>query len=243
MRDTIRHFTAEFMGTFALVFVGGATIISAEMRQSPTALLEAAFAHGLILFALVTATMRVSGHFNPAVTLGFLAARRIEPMMGALYLVAQLLGSTLAAYSLKGLFPAAAAAATRLGGQALGAGISAEQGIAIEAIATFFLVITVFGSAVDPRAPRLGGLAIGLVVTADILAFGPFTGASMNPARSFGPALASGSLDGQIVYWTGPLIGGIAAAVLYELLFLRRGPDAALHGAVQPSRDPIVQDS
>jgi MIP family channel proteins len=233
MRDSIRHFVAEFVGIFALVVVGGAALINAQSRGSGAGLLEVALAHGLILAVMVTATMRISGHFNPAVTLGFLATRRMEPVMAGVYIVAQLLGAMLAAYALRALFPEADAMAARLGGQAVASNISGGQAIGLEALATFFLVFTVFGTAVDPNAPRVGGLAIGLTVTADILAIGPLTGASMNPARSFGPAVASGIFEGQVVYWTGPILGGLAAALLYDTLFLRRGVEPVDHGAVQ----------
>lgn len=237
MRDSIRHFAAELIGTFLLVFLAGAASIGAGMRASPTALLEIALAHGLVLAALVTAMIRVAGHFNPAVTLGFLAARRIDPAMAGVFIIAQLLGATLAAYTLLGVLPETAAYAARLGGQQVSIDVSAAQAIALEAIATFALVFTIFGSAVDPKAPRQGGLAIGLVAFVATLALGPFTGGSLNPARSFGPAVASGVLEGQVVYWTGPIIGAIVAALLYDQLFIRRGTDSALHGAVQPTRD------
>jgi MIP family channel proteins len=236
MRDPIRHFAAEFVGIFALVFVGGAALINAQSRGSGAGLLEVALAHGLVLAVMVTATMRISGHFNPAVTLGFLITRRIEPVMGGVYIVAQLLGAMLAAYALRALFPEADAMAARLGGQAVASTITGGQAIGLEALATFFLVFTVFGTAVDPNAPRVGGLAIGLTVAADILAIGPLTGASMNPARSFGPAVASGIFEGQVVYWTGPIVGGLAAALLYDTLFLRRGVEPVDHGAVRPTR-------
>ena len=234
MRDSWRHFAAEFVGIFALVFVGGAAIMISAQTQSPNALLNVAVAHGLILAIMVTATMRISGHLNPAVTLGFLAARRIEPMMAVIYIIAQLLGAALAAYALKVIFPADLAAATRLGGQSIASDISTGQAIFAEAIATFFLTFAVFGTAVDPAAPKVGGFAIGLVVTADILAIGPLTGASMNPARSFGPAVVSGVLEGQMIYWIGPIIGSVIAAVLYDQLFLRRAPEPVEHGAVRP---------
>jgi glycerol uptake facilitator-like aquaporin len=142
----------------------------------------------------------------------------------------------LAAYTLRGLFPEPDAMAARLGGQAIALNVTAWQAIGLEALATFFLVFTVFGTAVDPNAPRVGGLAIGLTVTAGILAIGPLTGASMNPARSFGPAVASGIFEGPAVFWTGPLVGGLAAALLYEALFLRRGVEPVDHGAVRPTR-------
>jgi MIP family channel proteins len=234
MRDSWRHFAAEFVGIFALVFVGGATIMSATLLNQ-SALLLAAIAHGLILAIMVTATMRVSGHLNPAVTIGFLVTRRIDPMMAAVYITAQILGAIAAAYALKGAFPAAIVQATRIGGQSVATDMSLGSAILLEAIATFFLVFVVFGTAVDKHAPKVGGFAIGLTVTCGILAIGARTGGSMNPARSFGPAVVSGVFEAQIVYWVGPILGGIAAALLYDGLFLRRGKEPALHGAVEPS--------
>jgi MIP family channel proteins len=234
MRDSFRHFVAEFIGTFALVFVGGAAIASVAATQMQAGLVAVALAHGIILAVMVSATMRISGHFNPAVTLGFLAARRIEPIMAGVYLAAQILGAIIAAYALKGLLPTQLADATRLGGQSISLEISAGQAIGLEAVATFFLAFVIFGTAVDPKAPKVGGFAIGLTIAADILAIGPFTGGSMNPARSFGPAVASGIFEGQAVYWVGPILGGVAAALLYDTLFIRRDPEPVDHGAVRP---------
>src|SRR3954471_1363828 len=234
MKDAWRHFAAEFIGTFALVFVGGGAIITSPMLQVQAAVVNIAFAHGLILALLVTATMRISGHLNPAVTAGFLVTRRIEPMMAVVYWIAQFMGAIIAAYALKALYPANIATLTKLGGQSISADINLVQAIVLEAIATFFLVFVVFGTAVDPKAPKVGGFAIGLTVTAGILAIGPLTGASMNPARSFGPAVASGIFEGQAVYWIGPILGGIAAALIYEALFIPHGIEPVDHGPVRP---------
>jgi len=234
MRDSLRHFIAEFIGTFALVFIGGAAIMAAKAADSPLTLLQVALAHGLILSIMVTALMRISGHFNPAVTIGFIAARRIDPMMAAVYIVAQLLGAVVAAYLLKATFPAEVFTATRGGGQSISGDITGNQAWILEAIATFFLVFVIFGTAVDPKAPRVGGFAIGLAVAADILAIGPLTGASMNPARSFGPALATGIYEGQFIYWTAPIVGSIVAALLYDTLFIRREREPVEHGAIEP---------
>lgn len=233
MRDAWRHFLAEFIGTFALVFVGSGAIMSVKAVDSAAGLVEVALAHGLILAVMVSSLMRISGHFNPAVTLGFLASRRIEAMMAALYIVAQLLGAVVAAYALKATFPEAVFTATRGGGQAISLDISGGQAFILEAIATFFLVFVVFGTAVDPKAPRIGGLGVGFVVAADILAIGPFTGGSMNPARSFGPALASGVFEAQLIYWLAPITGGIVAALLYDFLFLRTGREPVDHGELR----------
>jgi aquaporin Z len=234
MRDAVRHFVAEFVGIFALVFVGSGAIMMAQQTKSASPLLLVATAHGLILSIMVTATMRISGHLNPAVTIGFLVARRIEPLMAAIYIVAHVLGAIAAAYALKAAVPADLFAATRGGGQAISLDVTAGQAFFLELIATFFLTFVVFGTAVDPNAPNVGGFAIGLTVAADILAIGPLTGASMNPARSLGPAVASGIFEGQAVYWAGPIVGAIIGALLYDTLFLRRAPELPLHGAVRP---------
>lgn len=236
MKDAWRHFAAEFIGTFALVFIGGGAIITSPLVQMQAIVLNVAFAHGLILALMVTATMRISGHLNPAVTAGFLVTRRIEPMMAVVYWIAQFSGAIVAAYALKALFPAVVATPTRLGGQSISADVTLLQAIILEFIATFFLVFVVFGTAVDPRAPKVGGFAIGLTVTADILGIGALTGGSMNPARSFGPAVVTHIFEGQTAYWVGPILGGIAAALLYDRLFLRREPEPLDHGAVRPEQ-------
>ena len=236
MRDSLRHFVAELVGTFALVFIGGGAIMAAELTHNPAGITQVALAHGLILALMVTATMRVSGHLNPAVTLAFLVTRRIEAIMAMVYLIAQILGAVVAAYSLKWLFPAAVAASTRLGGQSVNIDVTMGQAVMLEAIATFFLVFVIFGTAVDPRAPKVGGFAIGLTIAADILAIGPLTGGSMNPARSFGPAVASGIFEGQAVYWIGPILGALAAGLIYEWLFIPHETEPVDHGPVQPVR-------
>jgi aquaporin Z len=234
MRDSWRHFLAEFIGTFALVFVGSGAIMATRITQSSSALVEVALAHGLVLAVFVSALMRISGHFNPAVTLGMLATRRIEVMMAALYIVAQVLGAVIAGYALKASFPDAVFVATRGGGQTVALDITGGQAFLLEAIATFFLVFVIFGTVVDLRGPKIAGLAIGFVVAADILAIGPLTGASMNPARSFGPAVASGVYEAQLLYWIAPIVGAMIAALLYEYLFMRRGREPVDHGELKP---------
>ena len=113
--------------------------------------------------------------------------------------------------------------------------VTGTQAFVLEFVATFFLVMVVFGTAVDPKSPRVGGLAIGFTVAADILAIGPLTGASMNPARSFGPAVASGVFEAQVIYWAAPIAGGIVAALLYDFLFLRREAEPVSHGTLTPA--------
>ena len=234
MRDPIRHFVAELVGTFALVFVGSGAIILSKMEGSNIGLVEIALAHGLILSVMVTATMRISGHFNPAVTIAFLTTRRIGSFMAGVYVLAQLLGAMLAAYALKAGMPEAAFEAARGGSQFVHLDVRTWDAVMFEAIATFFLVFVIFGSAVDPKAPRVGGFAIGLTVAAAILAIGPLTGASLNPARSFGPALASTIWEGHLIYWVGPIVGGVIAAQIYEWVLMRHPVEPIEHGPVEP---------
>ena len=240
MRHALRHFVAEFIGTFALVIVGSLSLMMAHGTGAPAsvAMLIVALAVGLVLAVMVSAMMRFSGHFNPAVTVGFMVARRIEATMAGVYLAAQVLGAIVAAYAVKMTVPAVIFSATRGGSQVISLDITGGQAFALEAIATFFLVWVVFGTAVDPRAPRIGGLAIGFAMTVGILATGPLTGGSLNPARSLGPAIAAGVFEGQVIFWTAPILGGALAALLYDQLFLRRGPEPEPvdHGALDVRR-------
>ena len=233
MRDTLRHFAAEFIGTFALVFVSSASIMMTQQTGSAT-LLQAALAPALVVAVMVSALMRISGHFNPAVTIGFLATRRIAAAMAGVYIVAQLLGAMAAAYTLKGALPAEVFDNVRGGGTSVAIDITTGPAILFEAIATFFLTLVIFGTAVDVKAPKIGGLAIGFVVGANILAIGPLTGGSMNPARSFGPAVASGIYEGQLIYWIGPIVGAVLGALVYEHLFMNDDHEPFDHGAMRP---------
>jgi MIP family channel proteins len=209
--------TAEAVGTFLFFFVGAGAVVLNDHPTGGGGLVGVALAHGLVLAVLVSALGAVSGgHFNPAVTVAVRLAGRIEPMRAAAYVVAQLIGALAAGLALRWVFPESSWSPSHIGTPALGSGIDVLPGIAIEAVLTTVLVLTVFGTAVDARAPKIGGLAIGLAVGADILMGGPLTGAAMNPARWFGPAVASGAYDNWYVWWVGPLIGAIVAAVIYR---------------------------
>ncbi|HET7630727.1 MAG TPA: aquaporin [Gemmatimonadaceae bacterium] len=226
MEDLRRPIAAEFIGTFALVFVTGATILNGAVAGVDVPLLDLGVAYGITMALLVSATMRFSGHLNPAVTIGLAVTRRLRAGTAVVYIVAQLMGAVVAALVLNGVFPASAAQGARLGGQWLAPSVSISSAILVEALATFLLVFAYFGTIVDTRGPRMGGFGVGLAVLVGVLAIGPLTGASMNPARSFGPALISGYFSGHFVYWIGPLLGGILAALVYDGIFLRPSPAA-----------------
>ena len=217
-------FVAELVGTFYLVFAGAGAIILDAHTGGGVTLLGIAAAHGLALSIAVSITIPISGgHLNPAVTLAMLATKRIAAGKAGGYVAAQLLGATLAGVLLKGFYPAQAVAKSNLGTPALGPGVTFAQGVVIETILTFLLLFTIFGVAVDPRAPQhITGFCIGLTVAFDILAGGPLSGASMNPARTFGPALVAGFWANHLVYWIGPVLGGLLGAFLYQGLILPR---------------------
>lgn len=211
---------AEAIGTFLFIFVGAGSIVLGDYLVatggSGVGLLEVALAHGLALAVLASALGAVSGaHFNPAVTLAVWIMGKIAVPRALGYVAAQLVGAAAAGFALKAAF-ADVWQASSIGTPALGAGVSEISGIAIEAVLTALLVLVVIGTAVDPRAPKIGGLAIGLAVTADILIGGPLTGAAMNPARWFGPALAAGAFDSWWVWWIGPAVGAAVAALVYR---------------------------
>jgi MIP family channel proteins len=211
---------AEFIGTFTLVFVGAGSII-ATRGSNLTAI---GLAHGLAIAVMVSAVGHISGgHFNPAITLGFVVARRIEARLAATYWFAQLVAGVLAAFMLTWLLPQSQVDAVKLGAPLVGNGIGAGSAVVIEGVLTFFLVWVVFATAADPRGTftTIAGLGIGLTITLDIYIGGPYTGAAMNPARAFGPDLVQNVWSDAWVWWVGPLVGGAIAALLYEYLYLR----------------------
>ncbi|HZO97539.1 MAG TPA: aquaporin [Gaiellaceae bacterium] len=214
--DYLRRGVAEFVGTFALVFVGAGSVIYGDV-------VGVALAHGLVIAVMVSAVGLISGgHFNPAITLGFLATRRIAPPLAAWYLLVQLGAAALGALLLKWVLPGNAESGTHLGAPTLGTGITSGKGVAVEAVLTFFLVWVVFATAVDPRGTfkQIAGLAIGLTIALDALMAVGLTGAAMNPARAFGPELVGNHWAHFWVWYVGPVAGGAIAALLYEGLYL-----------------------
>ena len=215
---------AEFLGTFALCFIGAGSICTNQWTGGAVGLLGIAVAHGTVLAVMISSLGHISGgHFNPAVTVGILTAKKITGQTASVYVLAQLAGAAAAGYLLAYIVPYRVWAPVHLGTPGLAAGIMMPQAILLETVMTFFLVLAVFGTAVDPKGSwnAIAGFGIGTVLIFDILVGGPLTGASMNPARTFGPALASGFWDNHVVYWVGPLLGGVLAGSLYSGVFLR----------------------
>jgi aquaporin Z len=221
MPSLLRRSLAEALGTFALVFIGVGSMASKYYPDANYGLLGIATAHAIVLSVMITATMAVSGgHLNPAVTIGLLVARRATGQTAVAYIVAQLAGAVLAAFAVKALFPIGITRPIALGTPMIAGNVQLWQAITIEAVLTFFLVSAVFGTCVNSEAPKVGGFAVGLVLLFDILVGGPLTGAAMNPARAFGPALVAGQWVAHGVYWVGPILGGVTAALLWEHVLL-----------------------
>jgi aquaporin Z len=214
-QDALRRGVAEFVGAFTLIFIGGgAGIVSGQD------IVAVALANGLAIGIMVTNLGHISGgHFNPAITLGFLATRRIALPLAIAYWISQFAGAIVAAAILRGLFTHA----EFLGAVPHAAIFGAGKGLVVEIILTFFLVWAVFATAVDPRGAfkSIAGLAIGLTITIDVFMGGPLTGAAMNPARAFGPQLVANFWGDAWIYYVGPCIGAVIAGVGYDRLYLR----------------------
>jgi MIP family channel proteins len=207
---------AEFIGTFTLVFLGAGA--GALASASGIGILGVALAHGIALMVIVYAWGEVSGaHVNPAVTVSLAATGRMAWSAAGGYIGAQLVGAAAAGFLLRFLLGTTGG----LGMTLPGSGVTALQAVVVEAVLTFFLVTAVFGSAVAKRNGTAAGLAIGFVLAADILMGGSLTGASMNPARTFGPALAMMDFESIWIYAVGPVAGGLAAAFAYDRLVLK----------------------
>jgi MIP family channel proteins len=235
--DPLRRGFAEFVGTFALVFVGAGSILTTAKLLGPVisspqaadvygslTVVGVALAHGLAIAVMASAVGHISGaHFNPAVTLGFLVTRRLAPSLAIVYWSMQFSAATAAAALLRWLYAAQPRQLTNLGAPVLGSGVTHWQGLVIEIVLTFFLVWVIFATAADPGGAfkSIAGLAIGFTITLDVLMGGPLTGAAMNPARAFGPELIQHEWKDAWVWYVGPFVGGVLAALSYEWLYLR----------------------
>ena len=218
-----KKLAAELVGTFVFVLVGAGAAVGTSSLLSPASgvgILVAAFANGIGLAVAVSATMGISGGaLNPAVALGLWAGKKLPSRDLIPYMIAELVGATLAGVALVVSFPSAMGNVVEWGSPTLSGVLNAWQGMAIEALLTFVLVFAVYGTAVDSRAPKIGGLGIGFAVVADVLVAGNLTGAAMNPARAFGPMIAGGFLPGYwYIYLIGPLLGGALAGLVYKYL-------------------------
>jgi len=225
---TWRAVLAELIGVLLFVFVGAGSvvIVTGVLGLSPAedagALVAIAVAHGLAIATMVSATAKISGgHINPAVTFAAVITGRIKAGPGALYVAAQLIGAVIGALLLQ--IVVVGSIEGNLGAHSLnGTALASDgAGVLVEIVLTFVLVFTVFAVAMDPRGMgNLAPIAIGFAVLIDHFVGVPLTGASMNPARSFGPALVANEWADHWVYWVGPLAGGGLGGLVYYFAYL-----------------------
>lgn len=219
MNFKFRPAFAELVGTFAFVFVGAGSVVADQYTGGALGLIGVALAHGLLLAVLVSAFLPVSGaHFNPAVSLGTWVAKKTSTGTFIIYVAAQLFGAGFAGLLLRGVFPAAAWTPNHLGTPTLALGMNPISGFALELILSIFLMLAYLGTTVDPMAPKLGGLGIGCIAIANILLGLKLSGGTTNPARAFGPALASGFWEFHWIYWVAPFAGAAIASWIYTRL-------------------------
>lgn len=232
--DVMRAVLSEFIATAIFVFAAEGSVLALEKLYLETStasgLIAVAIAHALALFVAVSVAFNTSGgHVNPAVTFGAVIGGRISFMRAAFYWVAQILGAVVACLLLR-----FSTAGMRPVGFSLAKGVGEWHAVLLEIVLTFGLMYTVYATALDPKRGGLGTiapLAIGLIVGANILAGGPYDGASMNPARAFGPALVGWRWHHHWVYWVGPFVGAGLAGLIYEFLMI---PTESPHPTHQP---------
>lgn len=223
MQDNWQKYLAEAFGTFVFVFVAAGSVLANVQSVGSLGTLGVALAHGLVLTAVIYGAWHLSGsHLNPAVTVSLWATGHVKTLSAVGYIIAQLIGSVVAALFLKVVF-AGVSPQYYLGDTTLLPGVTPGMGILVEALLTFFLVWTVFATLIDKRSSTgFGGLCVGLVLAVAIMVGGGFTMGALNPARSFGPALVSSHWGMHYVYWVGPLIGALVAGFVYHFGFLKR---------------------
>lgn len=223
MPSLARRSLAEAVGTCGFVFLGCAATISNFFPGARYDTVGVAFVHAAALGMFITAMMTISGgHLNPAVTLGFLSTGRIKAQEAGAYIAAQLVGAVLAAVLVRYSFPDPIVRTGTLGTPAIASSITFGQAIIFEAIGAFVLVSAVYGTIVAHEKPVLGGFGVGIALLAIILVVGPLTGATVNPARAFGPAVVSGTFTAQAVWWVGPILGALIAANLWDRVLLKK---------------------
>ena len=228
--DLLRRALAEGLAAFALVFAGCGAIIANTVHAGALGAIGVSATFGLVIMAMIYATGHLSGaHINPAVTVAFTLTRHFPPRDALAYIAAQLAGATAAAFVLLAAWPGEPAA--------LGAtipSVDVATALLYEVVLTAFLMFVIVAVATDTRAVgAAAAIAIGGTVGLDALFGGPITGASMNPARSFGPALASGTWTDFWIYLVGPVVGAALGALAYQLVRGKHSRCATTAAAVE----------
>jgi aquaporin Z len=223
MSMNIKAFVAELIGTLALCYIGILTI--SHLGDVPGGLVGIAFAHGLTIAVMVSATAAISGgHLNPAVTIALTLARKLSPVNAVGYIISQVIGAAAGSFLATMSSPMLSTKLLALGTPKPGLGIEPSKAIVAEVVTTFFLIFVVYGTGVYRHAPKVAGLFIGLTVTIGILAVGPISGGALNPARWLGPSIVANDFTNLSIYLVGPVIGGLLAGALWGYFLEKHEP-------------------
>ncbi|MGH7583368.1 MAG: MIP/aquaporin family protein [Gemmatimonadales bacterium] len=222
MPSLARRAVAEMLGTAFVVFFAAGAIIMNMFPDAGYHIFGIAIVYAVVTALAVSMTMAVSGgHCNPAVTIGLLTARRIAPVDAFVYVLSQLAGALVAAYLVRALLPDNVGHVLAYGTPMLTSTVTFGQGVVLEAIFTFVLMSAFMGTVVAANGPKIGGFGVGLALIPIVMIGAPLTGGVANPARAFGPAIISGSVTAQAVWWIGPVVGAVIAALLWSYVLLR----------------------
>ena len=227
MSSLARRAVAEMIGTGFLIFFGCGAIIMSNYDGAKFGVFGVAIVHAFVLSLGISMTMGVSGgHLNPAVTIGLLTIKKISPGDAFIYVASQLVGALVAAVLVRAILPSNVGSVVAYGTPMLHSTVTVPQAIAIEAVITFVLMSGVMGTIVAANAPKIGGFGVGLTLIPSIMVAGILTGAAANPARAFGPAAISGNFTAQAVWWIGPILGAVVAALLWDKVLLKKDATA-----------------
>lgn len=223
MPSLARRATAEMIGTGFLIFFGCGSLVMNPFDGAKFGVFGVAMVHAFVLSLGISMTMGISGgHLNPAVTLGLLTIKKIAAPDAFVYIASQLVGALVGALLVRTILPSNVGSVIAYGTPMLQATVTVPQAIAIEAVITFLLMSGVMGTIVATNAPKMGGFGVGLTLIPSVMVAGVLTGAAANPARAFGPAVISGNMTAQAVWWIGPIAGAIIAALLWDKVLLTR---------------------
>ncbi len=229
MSSLARRAAAEMLGTAFLVFFGCAAVIMDAFPGAGYHVFGVAMVHAFVLALAVSMTMGISGgHLNPAVSIGMMVIKRITPRDTFVYVASQLVGALVAALLVRAIIPYNVGRLMALGTPVLNNQVSFGHGVALEAVFGFLLMSGVMGTIVASNAPRIAGFGVGLTLIPIVMVGGPLTGAAANPARAFGPAIISGMVDAQAVWWIGPILGAVLAALVWQHVLLVDKPEEPL---------------
>lgn len=229
MPSLARRATAEMIGTGFLIFFGCGSLVMNPFDGAKFGVFGVAMVHAFVLSLGISMTMGISGgHLNPAVTLGLLTIKKIAAPDAFVYIASQLVGALVGALLVRTILPSNVGSVIAYGTPMLQATVTVPQAIAIEAVITFLLMSGVMGTIVATNAPKMGGFGVGLTLIPSVMVAGVLTGAAANPARAFGPAVISGNMTAQAVWWIGPIAGAVIAALLWQKVLLREVPEEPL---------------